>query len=141
MIFTGDAELDTETALLKSKTILSAQVLKIGHHGSRHATGEQFLKAVNPQAAIISCGADNSYGHPSQPTLDRLRKANVQIYRTDLGGEITIVSDGNTFQVSPARSMNLASLWQGRIGLDDELLAQPQKAAAARSRFKGKEID
>lgn len=141
MIFTGDAEFETETALLKSKTFLKAQVLKIGHHGSRHATGESFLKAVNPQAAIISCGADNRYGHPSQPTLDRLRKAGVQVYRTDLGGEIAIVSDGNTFQVFPARQANLASLWEGRIGLEDQFLAQPQKAAAARSGLKSKEVD
>lgn len=141
MIFTGDAEFETEAALIKSKTLLRAQVLKIGHHGSRHATGEPFLKAVNPQAAIISCGADNGYGHPSQPTLDRLRKANVQVYRTDLGGEIAIISDGNTFQVSSSRQANLASLWEGRIGLEDEFLAQPQKAAAARSGIKTKEID
>lgn len=141
MIFTGDAEFETEAALIKSKALLRAQVLKIGHHGSRHATGEAFLKAVNPQTAIISCGANNGYGHPSQPTLDRLRKANVQVYRTDLSGEIAIVSDGNSFQAMPTRQTNLASLWQGRIGLDDEFLAQPQKAAAARIKLKSEEVD
>ncbi|MDX2045079.1 MAG: ComEC/Rec2 family competence protein [Acidobacteriota bacterium] len=139
MIFTGDAETDTETELVKHKFLLRAQVLKVGHHGSRHATSEKFLNAVKPEAAIISCGNDNRYGHPSQPTLDRLKKSNVKVYRTDLGGEIAVVSDGNTFQVSTARQMNLASLWQGRVELED-LLVQPKKAAAA-SKLKKEEID
>jgi competence protein ComEC len=142
MVFTGDAEFETEAEMLKAKSQLRAQVLKIGHHGSRHATSGKFLDAVQPQAAVISCGADNGYGHPSQPTLDRLKKANAQVYRTDLGGEIAIVSDGKTFQISQTRQANVASLWQGRIGLDDLPLAQsPKIAATAKGLFKGKEID
>ncbi len=140
MLFTGDAEAETEAELVKAKLPVRAQVLKVGHHGSRHATSERFLNAVNPEAAIISCGADNRYGHPSQPTLDRLKSSNVQVHRTDLSGEITIVSDGNTFQVTANRQTNLASLWVGRIELDD-VLAQPQKAASAKAGLKGKEID
>lgn len=139
MIFTGDAETETEALLVKDNFPLRAQVLKVGHHGSRHATSEKFLNAVKPEAAIISCGADNRYGHPAQPTLDRLRRSNVQVYRTDLGGEIAIVSDGNTFQVSTARQMSLASLWQGRIEMEG-LLVQPKKAAAA-AKSKKEEID
>jgi beta-lactamase superfamily II metal-dependent hydrolase len=142
MVFTGDAEFETETEMLKAKSQLRAQVLKIGHHGSRHATGDKFLEAVNPQTAIISCGAENGYGHPSQPTLDRLKRAKVQTYRTDLSGEIAIVSDGNTFQVIPTRQAQLASLWQGRIGLDDQPPKPNQKAAAtAKGLLKDKEID
>lgn len=139
MIFTGDAEAETEDELVRNKLQLRAQVLKIGHHGSRYATSEKFLNAVNPQAAIISCGADNRYGHPSQPTLDRLKRSNVQVYRTDLSGEIAIISDGNTFQISTARQANLASLWQGRIEMDD-LLIQPKKAAAT-VKSKKEEVD
>ncbi len=142
MVFTGDAEAETEAEMVKSKSFLQTQVLKIGHHGSRHATSDRFLKAVNPQAAIISCGADNRYGHPSQPTLDRLRKAKVQVYRTDLSGEIAVITDGNTFQISTARQANLASLWQGRIEFDDLLLNQPKRAAAsAKGSAKREEID
>lgn len=140
MLFTGDAEAETEAELIKAKLPMRAQVLKVGHHGSRHATSERFLNAVNPQVAIISCGMDNRYGHPSQPTLDRLKRSNVQVHRTDLSGEITIVSDGNTFQVNANRQASLASLWSGRIGLDDVLM-QPQKAAAAKAGLKDKEID
>ncbi|MBS1787403.1 MAG: MBL fold metallo-hydrolase [Acidobacteria bacterium] len=138
MLFTGDAETETEAEMIKTKTSLRAQVLKVGHHGSRYATSESFLSAVAPQTAIISCGADNRYGHPSQPTLDRLRRSNVQVYRTDLSGEIAIVSDGNTFQVSTNRQASLASLWQGRVELE-ELLTQPKKASATARGFTQKE--
>lgn len=142
MIFAGDAEFETETEMLRATPQLRAQVLKVGHHGSRHATGDRFLDAVHPQAAIISCGAENGYGHPSQPTLDRLKRSGIQVYRTDLGGEIAVVSDGNTFQVFPARQANLASLWEGRLGLDDLPTAlSPKTAAATKTLLKQKEID
>src|SRR5262249_9805741 len=87
MLFTGDAESETEETLMKSSATLRSQVLKVGHHGSRYATSDEFLKAVAPEVAIISSGAGNRYGHPAQSTLDRLQKAGVKIYRTDLNGE------------------------------------------------------
>jgi competence protein ComEC len=118
MLFTGDAEAETEQALIKSGAPLRAQVLKVGHHGSRYATSAKFLAAVGPEAAVISCGADNRYGHPAQQTLDRLRKAGVNVYRTDLSGEIAIISDGVKFEVHPTREPFLAALWQGRIELE-----------------------
>ncbi|MGE0132641.1 MAG: ComEC/Rec2 family competence protein [Blastocatellales bacterium] len=120
MLFTGDAEFETEALMMKSTALgapLRAQVLKIGHHGSRHATSGKFLDAVGPEAAIISCGDDNRYGHPAQPTLDRLRKAGVKVHRTDLSGEIAIVTDGSKFEIRPARQTSQAALWQGRIEL------------------------
>jgi len=103
MLFTGDAETETEDLMMEYGAPLRAQVLKVGHHGSRHATSARFLDAVAPEAAVISCGADNRYGHPARQTLDRLRKAGVKIYRTDLNGEIAIVTDGNKFEIHPAR--------------------------------------
>ncbi|MFN0110332.1 MAG: ComEC/Rec2 family competence protein [Blastocatellia bacterium] len=139
MIFTGDAEAETEADWLRNKFQLRAQVLKVGHHGSRHATSEKFLNVVAPNTAIISCGTDNRYGHPSQPTLDRLKKAKVEVHRTDLSGEISIISDGNTYQVSGQRQVNTASLWQGRVEELEKLL-QPQKAAATK-KLKKEEID
>jgi beta-lactamase superfamily II metal-dependent hydrolase len=117
MLFTGDAEFETEALMMKSGAPLRAQVLKVGHHGSRHATSGKFLNAVNPEAAIISCGDDNKYGHPAQLTLDRLRRANVKVYRTDLSGEIAIITDGKKFDIRPTRQTTLAALWQGRIEL------------------------
>jgi competence protein ComEC len=95
MLFTGDAETETEDVMMDSGAPLRSQVLKVGHHGSRYATSARFLKAVSPEAAVISVGANNRYGHPAPETLDRLQKAGVKIYRTDLNGEITIISDGN----------------------------------------------
>lgn len=139
MIFTGDAETETEALLVKENFPLRAQVLKVGHHGSRHATSEKFLNFVKPETAIISCGADNRYGHPAQPTLDRLRRSNAQVFRTDLAGEISIISDGNSHQVSTARQMNLASLWQGRIEMGEQLI-QPRKSATT-AKLKKEEID
>ena len=114
MLLTGDAEAETEAQIIRAGGELRAQVLKVGHHGARYATSADFLAAVRPEAALISCGADNKYGHPTQETLDRLRAAQVQVYRTDLEGEIEVASDGNGFQIQPARQAEAAALWQGR---------------------------
>lgn len=125
MLFTGDAEFETEAALMNAGLNLNAQVLKIGHHGSRRATSGKFLDTVKPQEAIISDGATNDYGHPAQPTLDRLRRAKVKIWRTDLQGEITIVSDGQTYEISSQRKATLTQLWLGRQPILDELAVNP----------------
>jgi competence protein ComEC len=114
MLFTGDAETETEDLMMKSGVPLRAQVLKVGHHGSRYATSARFLEAVAPEAAVISCGADNRYGHPARQTLDRLQKAGVKVYRTDLNGDIAIVSDGNTFEIHPAKQ----SIQVALVGFD-----------------------
>ncbi|MDX2031710.1 MAG: ComEC/Rec2 family competence protein [Blastocatellia bacterium] len=127
MVFTGDAEFETEALLLKSEANLRAQVLKVGHHGSRYATSGKFLDRIRPEAAIISCGADNRYSHPAQTTLDRLRKANVNVHRTDLSGEIAIISDGRTYQVLSHRQADLKTLWVGRIGLEELATARAGK--------------
>jgi beta-lactamase superfamily II metal-dependent hydrolase len=112
MLFTGDAETETEQLMMESAEPLRAQVLKVGHHGSRYATSGKFLEAVAPEVAIISCGAGNRYGHPAQSTLDRLQKAGAKIYRTDLNGDITIITDGNKFEVHAAKQPVQVALWQ-----------------------------
>lgn len=125
MLFTGDAEFETEAQMMEAGLPLNAQVLKIGHHGSRHATSGKFLEAVKPQVAVISNGADNDYGHPSQFTLDRLKKANIKTLRTDLSGEIEIFSDGKTFDARPGRKATLAQTWAGRRSVRNELSVNP----------------
>jgi competence protein ComEC len=100
--------------MMKLGANLKAQVLKVGHHGSRYATSGKFLGLTGAQAAIISAGADNKYGHPTQTTLDRLRESNVQIYRTDLHGELAVVTDGKNFQVQPERQADALAVTQGR---------------------------
>lgn len=93
-LLTGDAEASSEMEMVKKKLDLKADVLKVGHHGSKTSTTANFLSAVNPKYAVISVGKDNSYGHPAQGTVDRIKKAGVKIYRTDEIGTIVMTSDG-----------------------------------------------
>lgn len=94
-IFTGDAEAISEKDIINSKVNLKADVLKLGHHGSRTSTSEEFLKKVNPKYAIITCGKNNDYGHPHKETLEKLNKFNIPFYRTDEQGTIILTSDGS----------------------------------------------
>lgn len=93
-LFTGDMERDAEQDLIGSGAELRADVLKVGHHGSSTSTSYVFLREVMPEYAVISCGKDNSYGHPHEETLSRLRDEGAELYRTDMQGTITCVSDG-----------------------------------------------
>ncbi len=97
-MFTGDAEEKSEEAILKkwSTADLRCDVLKVGHHGSSSSTTKEFLNAVSPKIAVISCGEGNDYGHPSKDVLERLEAAGVTVYRTDLMGTVVLVSDGKT---------------------------------------------
>ena len=95
-LFTGDAERSEESDILDAGYDLSATVLKVGHHGSEGSTSYPFLRAATPQYAVISCGTGNSYGHPHEEALSRLRDADVTLYRTDLQGTIICTSDGKT---------------------------------------------
>lgn len=106
----GDAEADAEKALLSSGCDLRATVLKVGHHGNDLATGYQFLREVMPKYAVISVGADNSYGHPAEGTLSRLDDAGAQILRTDLNGTIVMESDEWDISVRPEREATKESL-------------------------------
>ena len=92
-LFTGDAEVPAEQAALATGLPLRSDVLKVGHHGSSTSTSDAFLSAVSPTYAVISCGADNDYGHPHDETMEKL--AEYEIYRTDLQGTIVARSDGS----------------------------------------------
>ncbi len=103
-LFTGDMEEQAEADILQGKVSLQADVLKVGHHGSSSSSSEAFLEAVSPSYAVISCGEDNSYGHPHSQTLNVLRKMGVQVFRTDEQGTITASSDGSkiTWNCAPS---------------------------------------
>lgn len=103
-IFTGDAETSAEKEMLSAGMVSHADVYKVAHHGSDTSTSDDFLKAVSPDIAVISCGADNSYGHPCDSTLKKLSKFTNKIYRTDLSGTIIITSDGDKLDVRTERS-------------------------------------
>ena len=98
-LLTGDMESDAEKDLLESGANLDVDVLQVGHHGSETSSSYVFLNAVLPEMGIISVGAGNSYGHPHEAALSRLRDAGVDTYRTDLMGTITISSDGANYTV------------------------------------------
>jgi beta-lactamase superfamily II metal-dependent hydrolase len=121
MLLPGDAEEQTEHRMLTKDLNLKSKILKIAHHGSKYASSEDFIPRVKPEVAIISCGEWNRYGHPSQVVLDRLRAANVKLYRTDLQGEITITTKGkeNDYVVKTAKEAK-TDLWLGRAAQKDD---------------------
>lgn len=100
-LFTGDAEAEAENDILSTGIDISADVYKVGHHGSKSSTSRKFFRAVDPTYAVISCGEGNSYGLPHAETLNTLRIYGVAVYRTDEAGTIIAASDGKniTFNV------------------------------------------
>ena len=93
-LFTGDAEEASEAEMLTNGIDISADVYKVAHHGSRSASTQEFLNAVQPKYAVISCGEGNSYGHPHAEVLNRLRSMGAEVFRTDEQGSIIASSDG-----------------------------------------------
>lgn len=93
----GDAERPLERTLIAAGADLDVDVLKAGHHGSKTSTAEEFLHATTPEAAVISVGRKNRYGHPHQEVLDRLRALGISVLRTDQEGDVAAVSDGRAF--------------------------------------------
>ena len=100
VLFTGDMGFEAEDDMLAANVDVSATVLKVAHHGSAGSSSSEFLEAVNPQYAVISVGADNDYGHPTEATLNRLSALHIPVYRTDLLGEIVASSDGKTVTIT-----------------------------------------
>lgn len=109
-LFTGDAEREAEQNILNSGVNLSATVLKVGHHGSDTSTTYPFLREIMPKYAVISVGTGNTYGHPTEEALSRLRDADVKVYRTDLQGDIKCTSDGKTVSFTVTKNENADTL-------------------------------
>lgn len=93
-IFTGDADYGSERNMVASGMDLDCEVLSVGHHGSASSTSEKFLQATTPEYAVISCGEDNSYGHPHKEVLKLLEDFRVEILRNDEMGTIVVETDG-----------------------------------------------
>src|SRR3989344_2390331 len=98
VLLTGDMEMPVERQLLLDGSDISAEILKVGHHGSKTSSSDSFLDSINPEVAVIQVGK-NSYGHPTQEVLSRLENFGIKYYRTDLDGTVKVVSDGESFQV------------------------------------------
>lgn len=99
-MFTGDTETPNEEVMLQSGLDLDVDILKVAHHGSYTSSSPEFLKAVSPEVAIISCGEGNDYGHPHDVTLENLETEDAAIYRTDELGTIRVTTDGQTYSIS-----------------------------------------
>ena len=98
-LFTGDAERVSEAEMLASGFDLSADVLKVGHHGSKTSTTEPFLQAVIPTYAVVMVGRENRYGLPDSDVLKRILDAGAILLRTDKHGTIVFTSDGETLML------------------------------------------
>ena len=99
-LFTGDAEEETESRLLRGEySRLRSTVLKVAHHGSAYASESEFLSAVTPKVAVVSYGKNNVYGHPAPPTMERLRREGTHVLGTGEHGNIIAVTDGAVLQL------------------------------------------
>ena len=96
----GDATKKVEKELLATKYDLSAQIYKANHHGGKESNSEAFIEAVQPTYCAISVGKDNSYGHPHEKTLERLKAVNCKVNRTDLDGDLLYETDGKKISVT-----------------------------------------
>ena len=98
VMVTGDAETEAENDILKKNYSFDANLLQVGHHGSKTSSSASWLKAVSPEYAVISCGLNNDYGHPHSQAIKRLEKQNIKYLRTDLLGDIVFSSDGKIIE-------------------------------------------
>jgi competence protein ComEC len=103
ILLCGDMEKEAEGELCRSGLPLKADVLRIGHHGGKNASTEEFLRRVSPRWAILSAGENNRFGHPAPETLARLRQAGCVVLRTDVHGAITLATDGRKIDIHTFR--------------------------------------
>lgn len=138
-LFTGDAELSDEKEILEHNPKLKSTVLKVGHHGSGTSTSVSFLDSVAPEYAVITVGGDNSYGHPAEAVLERLREAGVRLYRTDMQGLIECRSDGKALSFTVEKNSD-ADTYIAAGGyanhIKAQMLEEKQKPEEARKQQK-----
>jgi len=103
-LFTGDAYQSAERELIQREVNIDSDVLKVGHHGSKTSSSEEFIEKVSPEIAVIPAGKDNPYGHPYPEVLETLARYGIRILRTDLDGDIKIVSNGKSLQAELPRA-------------------------------------
>jgi len=117
-LLTGDMERPMEARLLASAAGLHADVLKVGHHGSRTSTTQPFLDAVAPSIGIISDGFENSFGHPNRDVLARLAARHTSVLRTDLDGLVTVRTDGHKLTMDKMLWHEASAWWMGERGFN-----------------------
>lgn len=128
-LFSGDAEREEEQDVLSAGYALESTVLKIGHHGSDSSTSYVWLRQVMPKYAVISVGSGNTYGHPTEAVLSRLRDADVKTYRTDMQGDVICTSDGRTVSFSVERNAGADTLVDAGAGGNSDCVPPSRLAA------------
>ncbi|UMZ74074.1 stalk domain-containing protein [Natranaerofaba carboxydovora] len=114
ILLTGDAEIPSEEMMMNnSPELLPSELLKVGHHGSSTSTGDEFLDAVDPEAAVIQVGEDNRYGHPDAEVLQRLQENDVKIYRNDYHEDVVITLDENSWSAN-------VEPWDGEVIIEED---------------------
>lgn len=129
-LFTGDAESEEENDIIYAGADLESTVLKIAHHGSASSTSDEWLNAVNPTVAIISCGMNNEYGHPTAEVLDRLKERGIQTFRTDLQGDITIYEQDGKLVCETGKNPDADVFVAGVIPVEDPETPSPRDLEA-----------
>lgn len=99
-LFTGDAGFEAEKQLLFTEKLEKCDILKVGHHGSKYATSQEFLQEVSPEYAVISCGRNNSYGHPADETVRRMSEAGIDIRCTKESGAVIVTIQNGKLKIS-----------------------------------------
>lgn len=95
ILLTGDCSRGEEEDIINNNSDISADVIKVGHHGSSTSSSDEFIRKTDPEIAVISCGKDNDYGHPHKKTVETLNRYGVKVYRTDIDGSIVVKCSGN----------------------------------------------
>ena len=99
ILLTGDMGKSGEMNLVRSRYNIKCDILKLGHHGSNTSSHELFIKRVAPEAAVVSVGKNNVYGHPSPLVINRIKDNNIPLWRTDNMGAVIINTDGNNYDI------------------------------------------
>jgi len=102
-LFTGDGDDDAENGILNCGLNLDCDILKVPHHGSRTSSSDMFLNATTPKYAVISCGKNNSYGHPHNEAIARYASRDIETYRTDKDGDVIFEIDGEKIAVNTSK--------------------------------------
>ena len=137
-MFMGDAEETSEQDMISTGMNLDCDVLSLGHHGSASSTSWDLLEATTPSWAVISCGLDNSYGHPAAETMQKLSDMEIPVYRTDEQGTIIALSDGdmiswnqdpcNDYTPGSSKKQNTESSENGQYSTDDAVVSETTEA-------------
>lgn len=137
-VFTGDAEEEAERDIVDNKIDISADVLQVGHHGSKTSSIKDFIEAVNPEYAVISCEENNDYGHPNAAALNTLRANNVKVFRTDEQGSLVAISNGKeiTWNAAPTDTWKAGEATKSNTKSDTESEIKPNTKSDTESEIK-----